>query len=293
MALSYTTDGTILSIEDIGVTLGGRKILNQVKANCQNIIRTECLQGQVVGLLGPSGAGKTTLFQIIAGFLKPDGGEVLIRKIGIEDLPGFADLSDRERLEPTTQGKVGVVTQAYRVFRHLTVLQNLVIAGRKGGLSKADATKKAEELLDRFGILDRKDLWPMSSQISGGQRQRVAIIQQLMAGHMFLCMDEPFSGLDPAQKQNVIKLIREVTSHNELLTIIVVTHDVGAAIAVADQLWLMGKRSLETGVPLDGARIVGRYDLIEGGLAWHDDVQSTPEFRTMVEQITERFSRLA
>ncbi len=293
MHYPHTREGTLLGIEDVHVTLGGRLILKGVSATVENIVRMDVKQGQVIGLVGPSGAGKTTLFRVIGGFLTADSGQVLVRKHGIESDPAYDSLGDRDKLVPVQKGMVGVVTQSYRVFRHLTVLGNLVRAGRKAGLTKAEATDKAKALLDRFGILDIQDRWPMSTQISGGQRQRVAIIQQIMVGHQTICMDEPFSGLDPRQKKNVMKWISELTSIDELLTFIVVTHDIGAAVAVSDHLWLMGKdHDPVSGKALDGARILSIYDLISMGLAWNENIQSMPEFRDLVNQVTERFDHL-
>jgi NitT/TauT family transport system ATP-binding protein len=292
MSEPSTTAGTVLSIRGATLKLGGKTILENITEDAKNIIRPDRKQGQVLGLLGPSGIGKTTLFKAMSGVYKLDSGEILIHKRGIENAPNYSQLSEEETLEPARQGHVGVVTQSYRVFKHMTVLDNLVIAGRKAGLTKAEAREKAEALLDRFGILDRKDFWPMSSQISGGQRQRVAILQQLMAGHQIICMDEPVSGLDPNQKKRVIKLIQEVTSVDDWLTIVMVTHDIAAAVAVSDHLWLMGRVD-NKGVRTEGARVVSIYDLVGMGLAWHEDVQSMPDFRTLVGQISDRFDTLA
>jgi polar amino acid transport system ATP-binding protein/sulfate transport system ATP-binding protein len=292
MTAEYTVDGTILSVDNARISLGGRLIVRDAKVSIENIVRPNMAQGQVVGLLGPSGAGKTTLVNGICGEYALDSGQILIRRKDVEKLPGYASMTKGEQLEPTRRGRVGIVSQNYRVFRHLTVLGNLLMAGHKAGLTKAEAKDKAEALLNQFDLLERKDFWPMSAQLSGGQRQRLAILQQIMVGHQIICMDEPVSGLDPRQKNKVIKLIRDITSVNELLTIIVITHDIASAVAVSDHLWLMGKDRDGEGRIIEGARILSVYDLIAMDLAWHENIQSMPQFRDLVSQITERFETL-
>jgi ABC-type nitrate/sulfonate/bicarbonate transport system ATPase subunit len=278
---SYDEHETLLTVSDVNLTLGkgdrARLILRDVDLVVKNIVRPGMQQGQVKGLLGPSGIGKTQLFRIIAGAQKPDTGSVLV---GIDQAPA----------EP---GQVGVVTQHYHVFRHMTVLQNLVFAGMKGGLSRAEAKEKAEYYLRLFDIFAQKDLWPYG-QISGGQRQRVAIIQQVLAGHKFICMDEPFSGLDVNQVENVEDLTSKLTREDELLTIIVITHDIAAAIAVSDELWLMGlEHDDATNGFKPGARIVKRMDLIKEGLAWDPDIRHNPRFLETQRLIAENFRTLS
>lgn len=276
MPYAYRLDGTLLSIENVHHSFDGKLVLRGVTASEQNIVRDDVgvQQGQVIGLLGPSGCGKTTLLRSIAGFLHPDVGRVLVGT----------------KQEPTHRGKVGVVSQQYRIFNHRRVIGNLVYAGRRGGLTKAEAHAKAEMLLERFDLLPQKNFWP--GQLSGGQRQRVAILQQIMAGHGLICMDEPFSGLDPDKLDKMIKLIREITSVDEHLTIVVVTHDIAAAVSVADHLWLMGHHQDDAGKQVPGATIVSIYDLIALDLAWQDNIRSLPQFRTIVDEITERFKTL-
>lgn len=278
MALEHTRGDPLLTLSNVNLTLGEgerrRLILRDVDAKIVDIRRAGLRQGQVTGLLGPSGIGKTQLFKIIAGTQAPDDGTVAV---GIKQ-------------EPPRPGRVGVVTQHYRVFRHLTTLENLVFAGRQGGLSKAAATEQARGYLHRFKLDAQSNLWP--GQLSGGQRQRVAILQQVMVGHDFICMDEPFSGLDVNQVEAVARLLCELVSDNELLTIIVVTHDIGAAISVSDTLWLMGREQDHSGQFLDGAKVVTIYDLVGMELAWNPDIREDPRFLELEAQITKRFRTL-
>jgi polar amino acid transport system ATP-binding protein/sulfate transport system ATP-binding protein len=228
----------------------------------------------VVGLLGPSGIGKTRLFRIMAGLDAPDRGRVLIGEGG----------------RPVERGMVGVVAQNYPLFAHRTVLGNLQVAGAQAGLPRVEARAKAHSFLKRFHLEDRGGLYP--SQLSGGQRQRVAIAQQFMCSEHFLLMDEPFSGLDPLAVDRVAELIQEVASLHELNTIIVVTHDISAAIEVSDTLWLMGRDRDESGRVVPGARIQATYDLLERGLAWRKGITTTPEFLELLQEILARFPGL-
>jgi polar amino acid transport system ATP-binding protein/sulfate transport system ATP-binding protein len=231
-------------------------------------------QGQIVGLLGPSGVGKTTLFKILAGLLQPDSGTV---KIGAQGHPA----------EP---GLVGVVSQNYVLFEHRSVLGNLTVAARQAGMSAADAKAASMRYLERFGLAEHAEKYPI--QLSGGQRQRIAIAQQLLCSEHYLVMDEPFSGLDVLQQENVQKLIQEVSAGDEESTIIVVTHDVSAAVAVADTIWLMGRERDPQGNVIPGARIVDEIDLIARDLCWHPDIRQQPEYLKLVNEIKDRFHTL-
>jgi polar amino acid transport system ATP-binding protein/sulfate transport system ATP-binding protein len=245
-----------------------------VNLEVRNIVRPNCATGQVVGLLGPSGVGKTRLFRLLAGLDRPDSGQVLIGEQGI----------------PAEPGMVGVVAQHYPLFAHRTVMGNLLVAGRRAGLSNADARDKAMGLLKRFQLEDRGDRYP--AELSGGQRQRVAIAQQFMCSKHFLLMDEPFSGLDPIAVENVAELITEVADSHDLNTIIVVTHDISAALEVADTIWLLGRERTAQGQIIPGARIQETYDLIERGLAWRKGITTSPEFLEVLREVREKFPRL-
>ncbi|HEX7184790.1 MAG TPA: ABC transporter ATP-binding protein [Thermoanaerobaculia bacterium] len=270
----YTHGSTILKAENVSVTLGGNQILRDVNLEVKDIRRPNAVAGQVVGLLGPSGIGKTTLFRVLAGLDKPDTGRVLIGEEGV----------------PVQRGMVGVVAQHYPLFAHRTVLGNLVVAGKRAGLSGAQAKEKAHGFLKRFGLEDRAKVYP--PQLSGGQRQRVAIAQQFMCSENFLLLDEPFSGLDPIAVDKVCGLLNEVSCMHELNTIIVVTHDISAALEVSDTIWLMGRDRDEKGEIIPGAKIKESYNLIERGLAWRDGITTTPEFLAALGEIRARYPSL-
>ena len=150
--------------------------------------------------------------------------------------------------------------------------------------------EKARGFLERFNLMDRAGLYP--AQLSGGQKQRVAIAQQFMCSEHFLLLDEPFSGLDPMAIDRVCELLAEVACMHEMNTIVVVTHDIAAALEVADTIWLMGRDRDAEGKIIPGARIQESYNLIERGLAWRDGVTTTPEFLLTMREIRTRFPSL-
>ncbi len=258
----------LVSAKDVSLSLGGVPVLREVNLEVRDLVRPGRVTGQVVGLLGPSGIGKTQLFRLLAGLSTPDRGQVTLTKAA----------------RPVRAGDVGVVAQDFPLFEHRTVLGNLVVAGRQAGLSTAEAKARALALLARLSLGHRANAWPKA--LSGGQRQRVAIAQQVLCSEHVLLMDEPFSGLDPNAVDEVCALITELASQDELNTIIVVTHDLAAAAAVCDHLWLLGTVD---GQP--GATVVATWDLVERGVAFAPDVRSTPQYRDLVAEVRARFMR--
>lgn len=271
---TYCRQEVILRVDDVHLSLGGRSILRGITAEVRDIIRPNLTQGQVVGVLGRTGIGKSQLFRVLAGLQQPTSGRVLVTSEHV----------------PVECGMVGMVAQDYPLFEHRTVLGNVAVAGRQAGLDADEAEHKSENLLCRLGLKERLDAYP--AQLSGGQRQRAAIAQQIICSNHFLLMDEPFTGLDPVTVDDVCHLIAEVAQMDELNTIIVSSHILSAAVMVADTLWLLGCDRDATGVPVPGARIQAEMDLIERGLAWHSEIALTPEFGQCVAELRERFYTL-
>lgn len=262
----------LLQVKDVSLKLSGRQILRDISAEVHNIVSPDTTLGQVVGILGPSGIGKTQFFRILSGLEDRFTGQVLVNSTQ----------------EPVRAGMVGVVPQDYRLFPHRTVLGNLLVAARH--YQKADAHQRAMAMLERFKLADHAGHYP--AELSGGQRQRVAIARQMLSSEHFLLMDEPFSGLDPLMLDEVSRLIQEVANMNELNTIFVVTHDIAAAVAIADTLWLMGRDRDDKGEIIPGARIQTIYDLAAMGLAWHPEIHETPQFAEFVHEVRGQFPKL-
>lgn len=270
----YEVKECLLRFDNLSQTLGDKVILRDVDGQICNIHRPGMQQGQVVALLGPSGIGKTRLFRLIAGLDQPDTGAVLVGDPG----------------KPVKRGEVGVVAQNYPLFRHRTVLGNLIVAGRQAGMDKAVAKQKAEKLLTDFGLSEHGSKYPV--QLSGGQRQRVAIAQQFMCSEHFLLMDEPFSGLDLNAIETVVEMITSIAASDELKTFIIVTHDITAALEVADTVWVLGRDRTESGEVIPGARIQRTYNLIDLGLAWRHGITNDPAFVSLMQEIREIYPKL-
>jgi len=234
-------------------------------------IRNIHVKPQIVSLLGPSGAGKTTALRIIAALDRPTSGQVLITEGGAEKLR-------RVRI-----GDVGVVFQRYPLFEDLKVIDNLIAPAVRSGIPAKEAKEKALSFLDEFDLVRQGLAWPL--QLSGGQRQRVAILQQLMQNRHFIILDEPFSGLDPVNVTNVINLINRVAQQHTLNTFIIITHDVTSALAISDHVYLMGRERDEKGEPVPGSRVVKEYDLIAEGLAYRPDIEDLPRFAELRKEI--------
>jgi ABC-type nitrate/sulfonate/bicarbonate transport system ATPase subunit len=270
---TYTRGDVLFTLEDVSASYdGGRTpVLRDVNVQIRDLLRPDSTHGQIVGLVGPSGIGKSTLFRVITGLMRPDRGRVLI---GPEQ-------------QPARPGMVGEVTQSYVVFYHRTIYDNLRVAASKGGYSRSDAEAKIKEYLAYFGLAGTEDRYP--KQLSGGQRQRLAIARQLLASGRYLIMDEPFSGLDVINKEAVSKLISETTNTHEHNTVIVVTHELDAAVSICDTIWFMGRDRDEHGNLIPGARIKDEHTLclLDRGLAWRPDIRTLPAFQeTLAEMFT-------
>ncbi len=279
---AYTTAETLLQIERVSFAHGANLILRDVNLTIKNLVRPDRQQGQVGALLGPSGAGKTTLLRLLAGLETPDAGTICLANN-----------------KPIARGQIGVVAQHYPLFSHRTVAGNLIVAGQQTGLNRRESREKARELLERFGLSEQNASYP--SQLSGGQRQRAAIAQQFMGCDGFLLLDEPFSGLDILAQEAVIHLIAEMASLDEKMTFLVITHDIAAAMQIADTIWLLGRdRAPDSSHVLNGisnqwvpgARIQQTYDLVERGLAWRPNIAQLPAFDETRREIRARFATL-
>jgi polar amino acid transport system ATP-binding protein len=193
---------------------------------------------EVVCLIGASGSGKSTLLRCI-NLLEPiDDGRIFIRD---DEITAHGVDVDRIR-----RG-IGIVFQAFNLFPHMSVLENVTLAPRKVlKRSKADAEQDATELLERFGLADKRLEYP--DRLSGGQQQRVAIVRALAMEPDLLLLDEVTSALDPELVAEVLNVIRELASGG--MTMVIATHEMGFARDIANRVcFLDGGRVLEEGPP--------------------------------------------
>ena len=195
-------------------------------------------KGEVVVVIGPSGSGKSTFLRCLNLLEVPTSGEIIFEGKNITDKK--VDINK-------IREKMGMVFQQFNLFPHKTVLDNLTIAPIKvKGVSKADAEKKAKELLDRVGLLNKADAYP--SSLSGGQKQRIAIARALAMDPDVMLFDEPTSALDPEMVGEVLNVMKELAK--EGMTLIVVTHEMGFAREVGDRILFMDKGNImEEGTP--------------------------------------------
>ena len=195
-------------------------------------------KGEVVVVIGPSGSGKSTFLRCLNLLEVPTSGEIIFEGKNITDKK--VDINK-------IREKMGMVFQQFNLFPHKTVLDNLTIAPIKvKGVSKADAEKKAKELLDRVGLLNKADAYP--SSLSGGQKQRIAIARALAMDPDVMLFDEPTSALDPEMVGEVLNVMKELAK--EGMTMVVVTHEMGFAREVGDTILFMDKGNImEEGTP--------------------------------------------
>ena len=201
-------------------------------------ITTEIHKGEVVVIIGPSGSGKSTFLRTLNLLEEPTGGKIYFEGVDIT-APKININKHRQ--------KMGMVFQQFNLFPHMTVLKNMTLAPMKLlKLSKADAEKRATELLDRVGLADRANAYP--NQLSGGQKQRVAIVRALCMQPDVMLFDEPTSALDPEMVGEVLGVMKKLADDG--MTMAVVTHEMGFAREVADRVLFIDEGIImEEGTP--------------------------------------------
>lgn len=201
-------------------------------------INLEVHEGEVVCLIGPSGSGKSTFLRCINKLETATAGSIIV-----DD----TEITDKKIDINKVRENVGMVFQQFNLFPHLTVKQNITMAPVELKImNKADADKKAVELLSRVGLADKKDVYP--AQLSGGQQQRVAIVRALAMNPDLMLFDEPTSALDPEMVGEVLDVMKDLA--RQKMTMIVVTHEMGFAREVADRVLFMdGGYIVEEGTP--------------------------------------------
>lgn len=220
----------MIKVEGLYKSFGDVEVLNGIDEHIA--------PGEVVVVIGPSGSGKSTFLRCLNLLEKPTGGNIYID----DEL-----ITDKKVNVNNIRKKMGMVFQQFNLFPHLTILDNITIAPRLvNKVSKEEAVKKAEELLARVGLLDKRDAYP--GMLSGGQKQRVAIARALAMEPEIMLFDEPTSALDPEMVGEVLDVMK--TLAKEGMTMVCVTHEMGFAREVATRVLFMDEGVImEQGTP--------------------------------------------
>lgn len=216
---------TLIEVKDLRKAFGENEVLKG--------ITTEIRRGEVVVVIGPSGSGKSTFLRSLNLLETPTRGTVLFEGVNITDPKTDIDLHRQ---------KMGMVFQHFNLFPHKTILENITLAPvvlKK--MTKEEAKTRAEDLLNRVGLLDKKDAYP--EQLSGGQKQRIAIVRSLAMDPDVMLFDEPTSALDPEMVGEVLELMKQLA--HEGMTMVVVTHEMGFAREVGTRVVFMDEGQIK------------------------------------------------
>ena len=219
-------DKTMIEIKDLKKSFGKNIILDGVNE--------EVKKGQVICVIGPSGAGKSTFLRCLNLLEEPSAGAVLFEGQNLVEM-GAKEVQ-------TVREKMGMVFQGFNLFPNMTVLGNVTLAPIKvKGMDKEQAQKLGHQLLSEVDMDDKADAYPLS--LSGGQKQRVAIARALAMNPEVMLFDEPTSALDPEMVGEVLKVMQELANNG--MTMVVVTHEMGFAKNVADEIWFMADGNIQ------------------------------------------------
>jgi len=223
----------MIAVEQLKKSFGPNPVLRGVSMSQR--------KGETIVIIGPSGCGKSTFLRCLNQLETIDSGRVTIADITFDHEAADDDVQLRLRL------RAGMVFQSFNLFPHLTVMENIIIAPvRVNGEPTGSAEARARELLKKVGLLDRAGYFP--SQLSGGQQQRAAIARALAMQPDVMLFDEPTSALDPELRGEVLRVMRDLAE--EGMTMLVVTHEMNFARAVADRvLFFDGGLIAEEGMP--------------------------------------------
>ena len=212
-------EDVIIKVEGLSKAFNNNEVLKNIS--------TEIKRGEVVFVVGPSGSGKSTFLRCLNLLETPTGGKIYFEG---------TDICDKKTDIDKLRQKMGMVFQQFNLFPHMSILKNMTLAPTKLlGLKEEEANREAERLLERVGLLDKRDAFP--NQLSGGQKQRIAIVRALMMKPDVMLFDEPTSALDPEMVGEVLSVMRELAK--EHMTMIVVTHEMGFAKEVADRVMFL------------------------------------------------------
>ncbi len=199
-----------------------RKVVNDVSIYVE--------QGEIVGLLGPNGAGKTTSFYMIVGLIKPFSGKIFLDK---------ADITKEPMYKRAQQG-IGYLAQEASVFRQLSVEDNLKAVLEFTDLSKKEQQKRADSLLEEFGLKELRKSKGIT--LSGGERRRTEIARALAVDPKFILLDEPFAGVDPIAVEDIQQIVKNLKERN--IGVIITDHNVHETLRITDRSYLLFEGSV-------------------------------------------------
>lgn len=220
----------LLELKDLHKSFGNLEVIKGIDL--------EIDKGDILVIIGPSGSGKSTVLRCMNLLEEPTSGQIIFEG---------KDILKNLRTIDKTREKIGMVFQNFNLFPNKTILDNITLAPMKvKGKTRKEAEKKAKELLERVGLLDKVDAYPV--QLSGGQQQRIAIARALAMEPDMMLFDEPTSALDPEMVKEVLDVIKELA--HEGMTMAIVTHEMGFAKEVADRvIFVDGGKIVEDGSP--------------------------------------------
>ena len=220
----------LLELKDLHKSFGNLEVIKGIDL--------EIDKGDILVIIGPSGSGKSTVLRCMNLLEEPTSGQIIFEG---------KDILKNLRTIDKTREKIGMVFQNFNLFPNKTILDNITLAPMKvKGKTREEAEKKAKELLERVGLLDKVDAYPV--QLSGGQQQRIAIARALAMEPDMMLFDEPTSALDPEMVKEVLDVIKELA--HEGMTMAIVTHEMGFAKEVADRvIFVDGGKIVENGSP--------------------------------------------
>lgn len=219
----------MIKVENLHKTFGKLEVLKGITTTIDD--------GAVVAIIGPSGSGKSTFLRCLNKLEEPTEGRIWI---------GNDEITNPKTNIMKIRQKIGMVFQHFHLFPHMTVLENLTYSPMKvKGLSKEEAEKKARELLEKVGLLNKADEYP--NRLSGGQKQRVAIARALAMEPEAMLFDEPTSALDPEMVKEVLDVMKSLAHTG--MTMAIVTHEMGFAREVADRVLFLDNGVLVEDAP--------------------------------------------
>ncbi|HAT4163434.1 TPA: amino acid ABC transporter ATP-binding protein [Clostridium perfringens] len=220
----------MINVRNLYKSFGKNEVLKDINETIK--------KGEVVVIIGPSGSGKSTFLRCLNLLEEPTSGVI--------NFEG-EDITDKNVDINKIREKMGMVFQQFNLFPHKTVMENLTIGPTKiKNISNSEAIKKGSELLEKVGLLDKKNVYPNS--LSGGQKQRIAIARALAMEPDVMLFDEPTSALDPEMVGEVLGVMKSLAKDG--MTMVVVTHEIGFAKEVGDRILFMDEgRIIEEGTP--------------------------------------------